>query len=89
MKFASTLTGLLQRGGGAPDPARAAADRGADLSTALEAVAAAAQAGAESTKTLAARFGRAKNLGERSAGEQDPGATSLSLLFRGFAEGVK
>ena len=27
MKFASTLTGLLQRGGGAPDPARAAADR--------------------------------------------------------------
>ncbi|MDI9385334.1 MAG: dihydroxyacetone kinase subunit DhaL [Verrucomicrobiota bacterium] len=69
--------------------ARAAADRGADLSTALEAVAAAAQAGAESTKTLAARFGRAKNLGERSAGEQDPGATSLSLLFRGFAEGVK
>jgi len=27
MKFASTFTGLLQRGGGAPDPARAAADR--------------------------------------------------------------
>lgn len=27
MKFASTLTGLLQRDGGAADPARAAADR--------------------------------------------------------------
>jgi dihydroxyacetone kinase-like protein len=69
--------------------ARDAAGQGLGLQAVLDAAAKAAQAGAASTKELSARFGRAKNIGERSAGEQDPGATSLSFIFRGFAEGVQ
>ena len=67
---------------------RAAADRGADVATALAEAAGAAETGAESTRELQARFGRARNLGERSVGHQDPGATSVSLIFKGFCEGV-
>jgi dihydroxyacetone kinase-like protein len=37
---------------------------------------------------MQARFGRAKNLGEKSVGEPDPGATSVSLIMKGFSEGV-
>ena len=66
-----------------------AAKNGADLCAALENAAAAAQAGAEATKNMQARFGRAKNLGEKSVGEQDPGATSIALLFKGFSEGAE
>jgi phosphoenolpyruvate---glycerone phosphotransferase subunit DhaL len=35
---------------------------------------------------MLAKFGRAKTLGERAIGTQDPGATSMALLFRGMAE---
>jgi len=35
---------------------------------------------------LVARKGRASYLGERSAGHQDPGATSSYLLFKTAAE---
>ena len=38
---------------------------------------------------LLARFGRAKNAGEKSLGHEDPGAVSASLLFKGFLEGVQ
>jgi hypothetical protein len=34
------------------------------------------------------RFGRAKNLGAAAIGHPDAGATSVSLLFKGFAQGV-
>ena len=68
---------------------REAADTQADIETALEDAASAAEEGALSTKNLVARFGRAKNLGEKSRGGQDPGATSVYLIFRGFSEGVK
>ena len=51
------------------------------LSTALRAAAAAAAAGRDATIPLVARKGRASYLGERSAGHQDPGATSLTLLL--------
>jgi hypothetical protein len=37
---------------------------------------------------MVAKFGRAKSLGEETLGEQDPGATSMSLIIRGFANGV-
>jgi dihydroxyacetone kinase-like protein len=40
------------------------------------------------TKDFKARFGRAKNLGDRTLGSQDLGATSISLLFQGFFECV-
>jgi dihydroxyacetone kinase-like protein len=56
------------------------------LSQALDAAAAAAEKGAEATVAMLARFGRAKTLGERAIGTQDPGATSMALLFRGMAE---
>ena len=38
----------------------------------------AAKAGAEKTSEYVAKFGRARNLGERSKGSQDAGATSLA-----------
>lgn len=65
---------------------RAAADRGEDLGMALAAAAVAARSGAAATSGLRARFGRARFLGERALGHQDPGATSMALLFEGFAK---
>ncbi|HYW79625.1 MAG TPA: dihydroxyacetone kinase subunit DhaL [Thermoguttaceae bacterium] len=65
---------------------REAADGGADAGEALKQAAQVALAGAESTQKLQARFGRARNLGEGSIGHQDPGATSMSLIFKAFAE---
>jgi len=67
---------------------REAASAGADVPDALRAAAEAAETGAVETKDLQARFGRAKHIGEASIGTQDPGATSVSLMFRGFSEGV-
>jgi dihydroxyacetone kinase-like protein len=67
---------------------RSAAAAGESVAAALQRAAEAAEAGAASTKNLRARFGRAKNLGDRSIGSQDPGATSTSLLFRGFADAL-
>ena len=67
---------------------QAAAGGGEPVAAALAKAAEAAQAGAESTKALRARFGKARNLGDRSLGHQDPGATSMALLFRGLAEGA-
>ncbi len=67
---------------------RAAADAGKDVQAALAEAADAAERGAEATARMQARFGRAKNLGERSLGTADPGATSVALLFRGFADGL-
>lgn len=40
-----------------------------------------AQAGAENTKNLIAKHGRAKFAGERAIGHQDAGASSIALLF--------
>ena len=67
---------------------KAAAGDGADVPAALAQAAAAAEAGALSTKDFQAKFGRARNLGERSIGYQDPGATSISIFLRGLAEGA-
>jgi len=67
---------------------QASAAAGDSITAGLVAAAAAAQTGAENTKTLQARFGKARNLGERSLGHQDPGATSIALLFRGLADGA-
>jgi len=64
---------------------RAAADDGQEIASALQRAAEAAEQGAASTKDIPARFGRAKNLGERTIGHQDPGATSMALIFRGFS----
>ena len=63
-----------------------AADEGASPSEALEAAAAAAGEGMLATIPLVARKGRASYLGERSAGHQDPGATSTQLLLKAAAD---
>jgi dihydroxyacetone kinase-like protein len=60
---------------------RAAAASGAPLEKALRAAADAAETGMHATTPLVARKGRASYLGERSAGHQDPGATSSWLLL--------
>ena len=65
---------------------RDAADAGKSPAEALAEAAEAAAKGAEATQKLQARFGRAKSIKEASIGSQDPGATSMSLLFRGFAD---
>jgi dihydroxyacetone kinase-like protein len=59
---------------------------GGDLSAAVAAAAEAAAKGCEATIPLVARKGRASYLGERSAGHQDPGATSTTLLLRAAAD---
>jgi dihydroxyacetone kinase-like protein len=44
--------------------------------------------GAEKTKSMVARHGRAKYLAERSLGFVDPGAVSLSLIFKTIADAL-
>jgi phosphoenolpyruvate---glycerone phosphotransferase subunit DhaL len=68
------------------DAFRAAVADGASFSEALERSADAAHEGMLATVPLVARKGRASYLGERSAGHQDPGATSSHLLLRTAAE---
>ncbi|WP_432951170.1 dihydroxyacetone kinase subunit DhaL [Kribbella sp. CA-253562] len=58
---------------------------GSDLRGALVAAAEAAAKGRDETVPLVARKGRASYLGERSAGHQDPGATSTTLLLESAA----
>jgi phosphoenolpyruvate---glycerone phosphotransferase subunit DhaL len=59
-----------------------------DVAGALSQAADAARQGMESTVPMVARKGRASYLGERSAGHQDPGATSSHLLLKTAAEAV-
>src|SRR5574339_1189577 len=56
------------------------------INKALELSAEAARKGMEGTTPLVARKGRASYLGERSAGHQDPGATSSFLILNVAAE---
>jgi len=66
-----------------------AAEGGLATGAALEEAARAAEGGAVRTIPLVARKGRASYLGERSAGHQDPGATSSQLLLRAAAEALR
>ena len=66
----------------ATEALRGALDGGASFAEALTRAADAAEEGARATIPLVARKGRASYLGERSAGHQDPGATSSALLVR-------
>ena len=88
------LDGVLARGkaepgdktmvdalGPACDALDAAVAAGDPLPQALAAAATAAREGRDATIPLVARKGRASYLGERSAGHQDPGATSTALLL--------
>jgi dihydroxyacetone kinase-like protein len=68
---------------------RASADAGCTVVEALRRAAQAAAAGAETTRNFVARHGRAKYLGEKTRGHQDPGAVSVALLFEGFYRGLE
>ena len=59
---------------------------GVDQSEALRRSAAAAEQGMKETIPLVAKKGRASYLGERSAGHQDPGATSSYLILKTAAD---
>jgi phosphoenolpyruvate---glycerone phosphotransferase subunit DhaL len=59
--------------------------RSEPVDRALRSASAAANRGRDATIPLVARKGRASYLGERSAGHQDPGATSAALLFEAAA----
>jgi dihydroxyacetone kinase-like protein len=72
----------------AVEAVRQAADGAKSIKEALREAAEAAEKGAVSTKEFQARFGRAKNLGDRTIGHQDPGATSMALIFQGFFEAL-
>jgi phosphoenolpyruvate---glycerone phosphotransferase subunit DhaL len=60
---------------------RSSLDGGASFEDALTASAEAAGQGMRDTIPLVAKKGRASYLGERSAGHQDPGATSSTMLL--------
>jgi phosphoenolpyruvate---glycerone phosphotransferase subunit DhaL len=68
------------------DAMKVAAPEG--IHVALQNAAEAAARGAEATKDFRAKFGRARNLGDRVIGHADPGAVSVSLIFNGFAEAL-
>jgi phosphoenolpyruvate---glycerone phosphotransferase subunit DhaL len=68
------------------DALKAALADGATFEDALRRSAEAAGQGMRDTIPLVARKGRASYLGERSAGHQDPGATSSHLLLEAAAE---
>jgi dihydroxyacetone kinase-like protein len=70
----------------ARDAFSAALAEGASFEEALRKSAQAAEEGMLATTPLVAKKGRASYLGERSAGHQDPGATSSQLLVMTAAE---
>ncbi len=67
---------------------RQSATDNVDVEALTRAAAEAALEGARRTQEMQARFGRARNIKEQSIGTQDPGATSVSLLFNGFMKGI-
>jgi dihydroxyacetone kinase-like protein len=93
------LDGVVARGKAGPDdktmydalaPAAdalaVALDDRATLAAGMKAAREAATAGRDATTPMLARKGRASYLGERSVGHQDPGATTVALLFEAATE---
>ena len=72
----------------AVDALEATLAAGKSLPEALTAAVGAAEQGRDATIPLVARKGRASYLGERSAGHQDPGATSVTLLLTAAASAL-
>jgi dihydroxyacetone kinase-like protein len=66
-----------------------AAAEGLGMDTALDMALQAAEEGARSTAQMRATKGRARYLGERSIGHEDPGAASFVLIVRALREGYR
>lgn len=73
----------------AADTLTEAAKAGEDLLTAMDKSAKAAVAGAESTKYIAAKMGRAANVGERSLDYPDAGAYGVGVIFTEIVNSLK
>lgn len=54
-----------------------------------DAIAAAAHAGALSTRTMIAAMGRAERLGDRTLGHIDPGAASAAMIIEDFCRAMR
>ncbi|MEG0602651.1 MAG: dihydroxyacetone kinase subunit L [Mucinivorans sp.] len=59
-----------------------------DIKELLAAAALAAQTGADATRDMKATFGRARNLGEKTIGHVDAGATSWASIFVSFDQAL-
>ena len=66
-----------------------AAAEGESLAVMFGKAAEAAVKGSEATGAMRAKFGRAKNLGDRSIGPRDAGSASMACIFAAFAKTVK
>lgn len=99
----AVAAGVAERGGARPgaktmldalEPAALAAEGRADGATspnvkdALTRAAAAAEAGAQATRSMEPRHGRAGWLAERSLGHEDAGARLIALILRRYAEAL-
>src|SRR5262249_57355749 len=69
----------------AVDAMRGALEAGSGLTEILNRGTVAAAAGAEGTKSMSARKGRASYLGDRSVGHPDPGAIAAHLMLKAAA----
>ena len=70
----------------AVDAMRGALEGGGSLTEVLDKGTAAAEAGAEATKSMSARKGRASYIGERSVGHPDPGAIAVAMMLKAAAD---
>jgi phosphoenolpyruvate---glycerone phosphotransferase subunit DhaL len=70
----------------AAQAATTTAQEGGSLSEALDAAAEAADQGAQATRTMVPRLGRAGWLAERSAGHVDAGARMVAIILRSAAD---
>jgi dihydroxyacetone kinase-like protein len=73
----------------AVDALKAAVDNDLGVLEGLQRMVHAAEVGMRATIPLVARKGRASYVGERSAGHQDPGATSTYLILKALLETVE
>lgn len=72
----------------AAESLRRSADNDIVLGDALSQMKKEAKAGCDSTKELAARYGRSSRLGERSRGVLDAGAVSCCIILCAMADGI-
>ncbi len=67
----------------------AARETEGDILDVLEAMARAARMGADATKDMVSKYGRARSYGERTRGFPDAGAMSTAQFFEGLLAGAK
>jgi dihydroxyacetone kinase phosphoprotein-dependent L subunit len=97
----ASITGIMERGRAdvgdktlldalvpAMEALETAGAEGTSLADTVQRVAVAARSGAEATKDLQARRGRASYTGERSIGSIDPGAAAIAIMLEELATRV-